>query len=227
MDELASNYWSGASARRANGCHMRVFPNAKRAKARLLSEFKGRRILDVGCGASKTPGAIGIDRRRRKDRPDELQMDIEHDLTVFPWPIEDDSFDLVIVSHVMEHLPDTVRTMEELNRITQHGGKIYIEVPHYTWFESFRHYEHKHFFTLGSFDYFVKGNAHYKTDYRIVDKHIFFDDLTYCLGIGFLANLFPRLYEKRLAFLFPATSFYVTLQADKAEDGADIEASRA
>lgn len=194
---------------------MRLFPNAKRAKARLLAEFEGQRILDVGCGASKTPGAVGIDRRLSKDRPADSQMDIDHDLTVFPWPIEDDAFDLVIASHVLEHLPDTVRTVEELNRITRDGGRICIEVPHYTWFEAYRHYEHKHFFTLGSFDYFIKGNPHYETDFRIVDRYIFFDDLTFCLGIGFIANWLPRLYEKRLGFLFPATSFLVTLQVEK------------
>lgn len=194
---------------------MRLFPNAKRAKARLVSEFAGKRILDVGCGFTKTPGAVGIDKRTRNDRPAEFQTDIEHDLTIFPWPIQDDSFDLVICSHILEHLPDTVATMEELNRITRHGGKIYIEVPHYSWFESFRHYEHKHFFTFGSFDYFLKGNPHYRTDFRIADKYIFFDDFTNCLGVGFLANAFPRLYEKRLAYLFPATSFCVVFRVDK------------
>ena len=42
---------------------MRLFPNAKRTKAKLLKEFEGKRILDVGCGQNKTPGTIGIDRR--------------------------------------------------------------------------------------------------------------------------------------------------------------------
>ena len=194
---------------------MRLYPNPERVKSRLLSEFAGKRVLDVGCGAAKAPGAVGIDRRIRKDRPAESQLDIEHDLTVFPWPIEDDSFDLVVCSHILEHLPDTVSTMEELNRITSDGGKIYIEVPHYTWFESFRHYEHKHFFTFGSFDYFIKGNPHYKTDFRLVYRRIFFDDFTNTIGIGFLANWLPRVYEKRLAFLFPALSFCVVFQVDK------------
>ncbi|MBW2142732.1 MAG: class I SAM-dependent methyltransferase [Deltaproteobacteria bacterium] len=135
---------------------MRLFPNAKREKSRLLTEFNGQKILDVGCGATKTPGAVGIDRRMRKGVSKKMQMDIEHDLTEFPWPIEDDSFDLIICSHVMEHLPDTVKTLEELNRITRNRGKIYIEVPHFSWFESFRHYEHKHFFSLGSLTTLLK-----------------------------------------------------------------------
>ena len=63
---------------------------------------------------------------------------------------------------------------------------------------------------------FFKGNAHYSTDFVPVEKRIYFDDLLNALGIGFLANYFSRVYEKRFAFIFPATSFTVTLQVDKA-----------
>lgn len=189
---------------------MRLFPNAKRVKQKLLDEFKGKRVLDVGCGRNKTPGAIGMDRRFQKD-----SGDIEHDLTQFPWPIEDNAFDLIICQHVIEHLPDTVKTMEEMNRVVKPGGKIFVETPHYTWFEAYRHYEHCHQFSFGAFDYFLKGNRHYKTNLVIADKYIFFDDVTNALGVGFLANFFPRVYEKRFAFIFPATSFHVTFQVDK------------
>jgi len=169
---------------------MRLFPNARRVKFQLLTEFQGKRILDVGCGNAKTPSAIGIERRHRSDKPSDLQSDIDYDPTLFPWPIQDDAVDLVICSHVLEHLPDTVKTLEEISRITRSGGKVFIEVPHYTWFESFRHYEHIHQFSVQSFDYFTKGNPYYKTDFRLADRRIFFDDLAYCMG-GWLANLFP------------------------------------
>jgi 2-polyprenyl-3-methyl-5-hydroxy-6-metoxy-1,4-benzoquinol methylase len=194
---------------------MRLFPNAKRVKTNLLNEYKGKKILDVGCGQNKTPQAIGIDRRQSKGVSSTSQADIDHDLTKFPWPIADNSFDLVICQHVIEHLPDTVKTMEEMNRVTKPGGKIFIETPHYTWFEAYRHYEHCHKFSFGAFDYFLKGNRHYKTDFRFADRYIFFDDLTNALGIGFLANAFPRVYEKRFAFIFPATSFHITFKVDK------------
>lgn len=194
---------------------MRLFPNAKRVKAKLLKEFEGQRILDVGCGRSKSPGAIGIDRRAEPGIDPNNLRDINHDLTQFPWPIEDNSFDLIICQHVIEHLPDTVKTMEELNRIVRPGGKIFMETPHYTWFEAFRHYEHFHYFSFQAFDYFLKGNKVYKTAFEYLEKGIFFDDLTNCLGIAWLANKFPRLYEKRFAFIFPATSFYVTFGVNK------------
>lgn len=194
---------------------MRLFPHSKRVKAKLLTEFAGKRILDVGCGVAKAPGVMGLDRRLRPGFPQSCQMDIACDLGALPWPIKENSFDLVICSHVLEHLTDTVGTLEEMNRITKPGGKIYIEVPHFTWVEAFRHYEHKHFFTLGSFDYFVKGNPYYKTDFKIVKRYLFFDDVNNCLGMGLLANKFSRFYEKRLAFIFPGTAFYVLLEVDK------------
>ena len=194
---------------------MRVFPNAKRVKARLLQEFVNQRVLDVGCGQNKTPGAVGIDRRHSEARPDTEQRDIDHDLTQFPWPIEDNSWDLVICQHCIEHLPNTPKTLEEMSRIVRPGGKVFLETPHYTWFEAYRHWEHCHMFSFQSFDYFLKGNLHYKTDFQVDNRRIFFDDLTNALGIGWLANRFPRFYEKRLAFLFPATSFHVTFTVDK------------
>lgn len=194
---------------------MRIFPNAKRTKRQLLKEFAGKSILDVGCGQNKTQGAVGIDRRVVQEASLSKQCDIQHNLTEFPWPIPDASYDLIICQHVIEHLPDTVKTLEEFYRIAKPGGKIFVETPHYTWVEAYRHYEHCHWFSFQSFDYFLKGNRHYKTAYQYADKTIFFDDFTYFIGIGFLANWFPRFYEKRLAYLFPATSFQVTLSVDK------------
>lgn len=194
---------------------MRLFPNAKRVKSRLLEEFKGQKVLDVGCGHNKTPGTIGIDRRTTDKLSRKSQCDIEHDLTKFPWPLEDNSVDLVICQHVIEHLPDTVKTLEEFNRIVRPGGKVFMETPHYTWFEAYRHYEHCHMFSFQSFDYFLKDNLHYETHFSFADKGIFFDDFTNAIGVGLLANKFPRFYEKRLAFIFPATSFYITFKVDK------------
>jgi ubiquinone/menaquinone biosynthesis C-methylase UbiE len=194
---------------------MRLFPHAGRVKAQLLQQFAGKRILDIGCGASKTPGAVGLDRRWRAGVPKESQMDVACELEKLPWPLKDNSFDLVIFSHVLEHLTDVVGPLEEINRVTKPGGQVFIEVPHFTWVEAFRHFEHKHFFTMGSFDYFVKGNPHYRTDFKILKRYLFFDDFTNCIGMGFLANRFIRFYEKHLAYIFPGTSFYVLLEVDK------------
>lgn len=54
--------------------------------------------------------------------------DIQHDLTDIPWPIADASQDIVVLHHVIEHLPAD-QTMREAARILQPGGRLEITVP--------------------------------------------------------------------------------------------------
>ena len=63
--------------------------------------IEGKKIakLDIGGGGNPTPGFINMDYR---DIPG--KVDITHDLTLFPWPIEDETFDVATCSHVVEHL---------------------------------------------------------------------------------------------------------------------------
>jgi len=58
----------------------------------------GRKILDVGCGQNKYPGAIGIDSNPR------TQADVIHDLGQSPYPFPDNEFDEVICRHVIDLL---------------------------------------------------------------------------------------------------------------------------
>ncbi len=190
---------------------MRVFPHPKKTKHKLLEEFKGKKILDL----SRHADCHGKTHVLHLSADVHTPLDINHDLTRFPWPIADNAYDLILCQHVIEHLPDTAKTLEELNRITSKKGKIFLELPHFTRSEAYRHTDHSHRFTFSSLDFFIKGNPFYKTDFHIQEKYLYFDDLTFALGIGFLANLFPRQYEKRLAFIFPATSLQVTFQVEK------------
>lgn len=44
-------------------------------------------------------------------------------------PVEDDSVDFVLHSHVWEHLPNPLRALEEWVRVVRHGGFIFAIVP--------------------------------------------------------------------------------------------------
>ena len=65
----------------------------------------GQAFLDVGCGTRKLPGAVGVDQSRAS------HADVFHALEKFPWPFPDNSFDLILLSHVLEHLSHTARTL--------------------------------------------------------------------------------------------------------------------
>ena len=53
----------------------------------------------------------------------------EGDALNLPFP--DDSFDVVIISEVMEHIPDDKGVLAEMVRVLKPGGRIAITVPRY------------------------------------------------------------------------------------------------
>src|SRR6266478_1558876 len=113
------------------------------------------RTLDVGCGINKSPGAIGIDRN-----PDSL-ADVLCDLDHIPYPFADNSFAELRAIHVIEHLSDVIRSMEEFHRLVRPGGRVRIETPHYTDFSSFCDPTHRWHLTSFSLRYFGDDNAGY------------------------------------------------------------------
>jgi predicted SAM-dependent methyltransferase len=46
---------------------------------------------------------------------------LKHDLNIFPYPFEDNSFDFILYSHVVEHLYSPVLSLDECFRILKPG----------------------------------------------------------------------------------------------------------
>lgn len=44
-------------------------------------------------------------------------------------PFEDSSYDYIITSHVLEHVPDIISTLIEFNRVVRDGGIIFTIIP--------------------------------------------------------------------------------------------------
>ena len=111
----------------------------------------GAHALDLGCGARKLPGATGIDALALPG------VDIVHDLSKMPWPIEDGAFDLVLANHFLEHADDTIRTLGEMHRVLAPQGRAVIQVPYFRSTDAFADPTHRRFFTSASLDYVIKG----------------------------------------------------------------------
>lgn len=114
-------------------------------------------MLDVGCGLNKQPGFVGMDKRA----VDGVQ--IVHDVCDFPWPLEDESCAVILMSHLIEHIPGNfhIELMDECWRVLEDNGLLIISTPYpnshgwhqdpthvATWNESTPHY-------------FVPGNVLY------------------------------------------------------------------
>lgn len=52
---------------------------------------------------------------------------IKMDITDIPYP--DDSFDLVMANHVLEHIEEDRKAMQEIYRVTKKGGYAILQVP--------------------------------------------------------------------------------------------------
>ena len=145
------------------------------------------KILDVGCGANKTEGAIGLDNNPR------TAADVIHDLGAIPYPFPDDEFDLVVSNHVVEHVPDVMAFIGELHRITRHGGRIRLLTPHYTnadWANDPTHRNHINSYTFNTFMPDRQVFDFY-TDVQLtpIRTYVSLAGLWRALGIEFLVNL--------------------------------------
>jgi len=148
------------------------------------------RTLDVGCGINKFPGAIGIDINPA------TAADVICNLDRFPYPFADGTFDRLRAIHVIEHLADVIRAMEEFHRLVRPGGRVRIETPHYTDFSSFCDPTHKHHLNSYSFRYFGANDAGfgYYTAAKFNEISVRIRLLRFWKWLGFelLVNAFPR-----------------------------------
>jgi len=53
--------------------------------------------LDLGCGINKHEGFVGMDARACEG------VDIVHDVQCFPWPIDDNTCDCILMRNIYEH----------------------------------------------------------------------------------------------------------------------------
>jgi SAM-dependent methyltransferase len=148
------------------------------------------RVLDVGCGINKKPGAIGIDRNAAS------RADVLAELDSFPYPFRDSSFDALQAVHVIEHVSDVIRTMEEFHRLVRAGGEVFIVTPHYTDFSSFCDPTHRWHLNSFSLRYFGPDNAGYGyySTARFQENSVRVKLLAFWRYLGFewLVNTFPR-----------------------------------
>jgi SAM-dependent methyltransferase len=179
------------------------------------------RILHLGCGPSKHPGAVGVDLNPRS------AADALCDLNRRGYPFASNSFDLVLCEHVLEHLDDVIAVMEEIHRVARPGARVLVRVPHFSSVYYYSDPTHRHPFALHSFDYFVPGSPVHHFHYSAAEFRVVRAEFPPPAGAGPLKralfrwlNRFADLYERRLAFLAPRHLLEFELHVIKPADRA-------
>lgn len=86
-------------------------------------------LLNLGCGNKKMIGFWNVD-KEPKCKPDQV-LDIEKT----PWPYEDNFFDQIAASNILEHVgqnPDVfTNIIKEMYRVSKKNARWAIQIPHH------------------------------------------------------------------------------------------------
>ena len=105
--------------------------------------------LNLGCGEFKKEGYVNL------DISETCYPDIVHNLETFPYPFDNDDFELIELNHLLEHLSEPFKVMSELHRLLKPEGLLVIRVPHFS--RAMTHPQHKRGFDV-TFPYYFDKN---------------------------------------------------------------------
>lgn len=105
--------------------------------------------LNLGCGNDIKEGFDNVDVQIDK------RIFKSFDLNTFPYPLNSNHYDYVLIKQVLEHLFEIPKVMDEIYRVCKNKAIIRIEVPYYNNKGSYNDIEHIHYFSDITFECFV------------------------------------------------------------------------
>ncbi len=109
----------------------------QRSRYKIITQFAGGDglILDIGCGSSRIlrglNEAIGIDIQMNKVRYMKRYDKPVINASIYDLPFKSKSFDCIICSQVIEHIPYENKIFQEMERVLKEGGKLILGTPDY------------------------------------------------------------------------------------------------
>ena len=111
---------------------------------RRLSSLSGKRLLDVGCGTGEYTSRMALDFERVDAidiEPERLELFASsHPLNVTiasmsanDLEFEDQTFDVVTMVEVLEHLSEPGGALVEIRRVLKVGGRLLLTTPNRAW----------------------------------------------------------------------------------------------
>jgi len=174
-------------------------------------------------------------------RPDWLNVDIIDyggneiiDLNSYPWPFENDRFERISASHVLEHLGNFNAVVNELWRISKPGALIEVRVPFFLSTKYYSEPDHRIPFGIRSFDSYenldgrklkfyeqwkLTGRTNYESPARFdVVKRFHFSNFKILSWLDHLINLEPVIFERFFAAFLTPEEVVFELRVVKSSD---------
>jgi predicted SAM-dependent methyltransferase len=181
--------------------------------------------LNIGCGYDVKDGYINLD-------VIDYGGNVIHDMNTFPYPFENNTFDEIYASHILEHLNNFNKVITELHRILKPDGILIVYAPFFLNTKYFGDPDHKIPFSIRTFDnyeyienkklrFYEKWKLSHRTNYKttaqfeIVEKKFLVSRFSILKWLDFIVNLEPVFYERFLSGFFSPEEVYFKLKAKK------------
>ncbi len=129
------------------------------------------RNLNLGSGEEYREGFINLDFNNNIKA--DVYWNIEDE---FGLPFRNNRFDYILCSHVLEHVKDLYKLMDELYRISSNGATIEIISPHFTSTWANKEISHYQNFGVGTFANMTAardcGQVYGKANFIVIEEEL-------------------------------------------------------
>jgi len=104
-----------------------------------LPRKEGLKVLDIGCGTGETmtfvksfldsPKVVGVDNSQVAVNFAKKRGHLVYKVDALKLPFPDNSFDVILLLDVIEHIKDDISFLSEAKRVLKKGGKIIVTAP--------------------------------------------------------------------------------------------------
>jgi SAM-dependent methyltransferase len=92
------------------------------------------------------------------DRLPQVRADVHFDLDRKHWPLESDTYDLALASHILEHVKEPYSFMGEIWRICKPGATVWIPVPWWNSHAAWCDPDHRRAVQWVAFSFFTRSH---------------------------------------------------------------------
>lgn len=176
-------------------------------------------VLNLGSGRDIIEGAINLDLAPLEG------VDVVWDINNVPWPFESNTFETIICNHILEHVEDLVKTMEEIHRVGKPNSLVKIRVPYFVNPVYYHDPTHKLKFNYDTFSYFSDESifSYYSTArFKTLKRRIVFSSTKtkflssyYSWPLDVVINVMPHIYQRFFCYILPCSEIHYLLENKK------------
>ncbi|MEO0058477.1 MAG: hypothetical protein RLZZ312_124 [Bacteroidota bacterium] len=165
-------------------------------------------LLDFGCGSKpykcffiNIEKYIGIDYKIEGRDGHQKEVDVFYDGKKIPF--DDNYFDSILCTEVLEHVFNIEELLSEFNRVLKPKGKVLITTP-FMWEEHEMPYDFARY-TTPALEYLYKKNG-----FKIIKNHKVGDYIQVIMqfNINYIKNILPKNKIAKQVFLIPFILFF-------------------